>query len=157
MSQRAEALAAKFEQANNDVIAAVEGCSDGQWSATCQDEGWSVAATAHHIAGGYPLITGLAQAMAGGTQFPALTAEQIDKRNAEHAQQFAGVSKDETLQMLREGGAAAAAAVRGLNDEQLDKKAVVLQGQPEMTTEQMLDAVLVGSATGHLASIRKAI
>ncbi|MEX0785202.1 MAG: DinB family protein [Dehalococcoidia bacterium] len=157
MSQRAEALAAKFEQANNDVIAAVEGCSDGQWSATCEAEAWPVSVTAHHIAGGYPLIAGLAQAMAGGAQFPPLTLDVIDKGNADHARQFASVSKQDTLAMLKDSGRAAAGVVRGLSDEQLDKTAVVLAGAPEMNTEQMIEAVLIGSAVGHLASIRKAI
>ena len=31
MNERAKALAEQFEQANNEAIAAVEGCSDEQW------------------------------------------------------------------------------------------------------------------------------
>ena len=42
MSERAAALAAAFESANNDVIAAVEGCTPDQWGRTCADEGWAV-------------------------------------------------------------------------------------------------------------------
>ena len=66
MSERSEGLAAKFEQPNNDVIATVEAASDEQWAATCEEEGWSVAVTAHHIGSGYTPLTGLVQAMASG-------------------------------------------------------------------------------------------
>ena len=51
MAERAEALAEKFEQTNNDVISMVESASDGQWKAICADEGWSVGVVAHHVAG----------------------------------------------------------------------------------------------------------
>ena len=50
MSERAEALAKRFEQVNDELIAAVEGCSDEQWRKTCSGEQWSVAVTAHHVA-----------------------------------------------------------------------------------------------------------
>lgn len=157
MSDRAQALATKFEQANNDVVSTVESLSDDQWKATCAEEGWSVAVTAHHIGAGYPLIAGLIQGLASGADLPALTLEQIDQGNAAHASQFAGTTKDETLQALKEGVTAAAAAVRGLSDEQLDRSSTVLQGEPDMTLEQTIENVLIGSTTGHLASIKSSI
>ena len=89
MAERAEALAAKFEQANNAVISMVEQVSDDQWKANCEEEGWPVGVTAHHIGSGYTPITGLIQALASGADFPALTTEQIDQGNADHASNFA--------------------------------------------------------------------
>ena len=157
MAERAEALAAKFEAANNDVIATVEAASDEQWAATCADEGWSVGVVAHHIAGGTPLITGLVQALASGADLPALTSEQLDQGNAQHAQEHANCTKEETLEMLRTGGPAAVTAVRGLSDEQLDRSSTVIAGVPDMSVEQVIENVLIHSATGHLASIKKSI
>ena len=157
MAERAEELAAKFEQANNDTIATIEGMSSAQWTASCEDEGWSAAVTAHHIASGYTPLTGLIQAVANGADLPTLTMDQIDQGNAQHAEQFANCAKEETLEMLRSGGAAAAAAVRGLSDEQLDRGAVILVGEPAMTTEQIIENLLIGSTVEHHASIQKSI
>ena len=157
MAGRAEALAAKIDQANNDAVATIDGLSSDQWAATCADEGWSVAVTTHHIASGYTPLTGLVQAVANGADLPALTMDMIDQGNIKHAEEFANCSKEETLEMLRSGGAAAAAAVRGLSDDQLDKSAVILAGAPEMTTEQIIENLLIGSTTGHHASIQKSI
>jgi len=157
MAERSEALAAKFEEANNDVIAMVESASDDQWSAVCADEGWSVGVVAHHIGGGYPLIAGLVQALASGADIPPLTTEQLDQANAKHAEEHANATKEETLEMLRTGGAAAATAVRGLSDEQLDRSSTVIAGAPDMSVEQVIENVMIGSAAGHGASIKKTI
>ena len=157
MAERAETLANRLDQANDETIAAVGACSDDQWGKTCADEGWTVAVTAHHIASGYAPMTGLIQALASGADLPALTMEQIDQSNAGNATKFANVSQQETGDLLKTGGAAAVAAIRGLNDEQLDRSSVVLQGAPEMTTEQVVESVVIGSTTGHLASIKKTI
>ena len=43
MSERAQSLAERFEQMNNQLIATVEQCTDAQWHARCPVEGWSVA------------------------------------------------------------------------------------------------------------------
>ena len=157
MAERAEALAAKFEQENNAVVSTVEQASDDQWKAICKEEGWSVGVTAHHIGGGYPLIAGLLQGLASGADIPPLKAEQLDEANVQHAKEHANCTKEETLEMLRTGGAAAAAAVRGLTDEQLDKTSSVLAGAPDMSVEQVIENVLIGSATTHLASIKQSI
>ncbi|MCI0890515.1 MAG: DinB family protein [Chloroflexi bacterium] len=157
MAERSEALAAKFEAANNDVIATIEAASDEQWKTVCADEGWSVGVVAHHIGGGHPLIAGLVQGLASGADIPPLTSEQLDQANAQHANDHANCTKEETLEMLRTGGSTAASAVRGLTDEQLDRSSTVIAGAPDMTVEQVIENVMIGSVTGHHASIKKAI
>lgn len=155
MSERARALAEQFEQANNDVIAAVEACSDEQWRATCKDEGWSVATTAHHVGGGHAVIADFANKIGNGEAMPPITMEMIDQGNAQHAQQYANCNKAETLAMLREGGAVAASIVRGLSDEQLDRSGPVL-GNP-MTAAQVIENILIGHPRQHLASMQGAM
>jgi uncharacterized damage-inducible protein DinB len=157
MAERAEALASQFEKANQDVIDLVGGLSDDQWNATCEDEGWSVGVTAHHIAAGYPLLTGLIQGLASGADIPVLTWDVVDQGNAGHAQQFANTTKDETVQALRDGGAAAATSVRSLTDEQLDKTRELFAGDPEISIEGVITDMLIGSAIEHVGSIKKAI
>jgi hypothetical protein len=50
-----------------------------------------------------------------------------------------------------------AAAVRGLSDEQLDITKEVIAGAPNMSVEQVIENVMIGSVTGHHASIKKTI
>lgn len=108
MSERAASLAAAFEQANNDLIAAVERCTPDQWGRTCQDEGWSVGVAAHHVAANHPMILGLVQTVANGQDLPPITMEMIDAGNAQHAQEYANVTREEALAVLRREGKAAA-------------------------------------------------
>jgi len=158
MSARAEELARRFEQANNDLVKAVQGCSNEQWGKTCTGERWSVGVTAHHVASSYGPITGFVQALANGTPMPPLTAEMLDHSNAEHARQFAHCTKEETVGLLQSGAKAAAAAVRGLSDEQLDKGAeLALMGGKRVSAAQLVELALIGHPTSHLASIRAAL
>ena len=142
MAERAEALVASFNSANDDLIATVEGLSDEQWNKVCEEEGWSVGVTAHHVAAGYPLLTGLIQGIAAGADIPPISMNQIDDGNAKHADEFASVTKEDTVKGLREGGAGAATAIGGLTDEQLDKTKQVLEGAPEMSLEDVVAQVL---------------
>src|SRR5215207_1025589 len=96
---RAQALAERFEQAHNEVIATVEGLSDAQWSAPGADEGRTVGITAHHIAASYPSTFGLVQTVASGQELPAVGWDMIHAMNARHAEQHAGVGKAETLKL----------------------------------------------------------
>lgn len=155
MSDRARALADRFEQVNNEVIRAVESFSDAQWRATCTGETWSVGVTAHHLAGAHQAIAGVAQAIGTGQELPLITMEMIDQGNAQHAKDFANCTKQETLDLLRSGGAAAAGMVRGLSDEQLDRSAP-LMGGPLMTAEQVIENILIGHTQQHFNSIQAA-
>lgn len=155
---RAEDLAKRLEQVNQEAIKMVEGCSDAQWRALCAPEKWSVNVAAHHIAGGHEPIAGFVLGIATGQPLPPITEEMFDQRNAEHAKQFANCSKQETLALLRSGGAKAATIVRGLSDAQLDRTATSAAMGPEPRSAQWVaENVLIGHAQGHLESIRAAI
>jgi len=101
VSSRSAQLAASFERANDALIAVIEGCSEQQLRAECAGEGWPVVVTAHHVALAYPAIAGLVQAIATGQPLPPLTAQQLDSMNAQHAQEWANVSREETVAVLR--------------------------------------------------------
>ena len=106
MSGRSEALAERLERINDEVMATVEACSDEQWRAACQGEGWSVGVTAHHIAAAYEPIAHFVQVVGTGQPLPPMTAEMLDQLNAEHAREYANCGKAETLELLRSGGRA---------------------------------------------------
>ena len=158
MSNRAEELAKRFEQTNDEVIAAVQGCSDEQWRKTCSGEQWSVGVTAHHIGTSQVPIAGLVRAVATGQPVPSLTQEMLGAGNAEHARQFAGCTKEETVELLRRGGREAADILRGLSDEQLDNGAELpLLGGRRTSAAEIAEMALIGHPTSHLESIRAAL
>jgi uncharacterized protein (TIGR03083 family) len=150
MSDRARALADRFEQANRELVATVERLSDAQWKAKTAGEGWPVGVVAHHVAGGHAGIAGLVQKIANGESFPM---PDLDRMNAEHAAQYAHATKAETLALLRQNAAAAAATVRSLSDAQLDR----VGGPRAMSAEQTIERILIGHIHDHHGSIRKTI
>lgn len=150
-----EALAAQFEQANEAVIAAVEALTDEQWAARTAAEGWSVGVAAHHIAASHAAIAGFTRLVATGQAPPPLTPEMFDQINAQHAREHTACSIAETLELLRSGGAGAAAVVRTLTDEQLACTAPVL-GR-ETSAAQVIEQILIGHPRQHLASIQAVI
>jgi uncharacterized damage-inducible protein DinB len=152
MSERARTLAKQFEQANHELIATVERLSDAQWKTKTAGEGWSVGVVAHHVAGGHQGISGFVKKIAHGEPF-SVDMDALHKSNAEHAIQFAHVTKAETLALLRQNGAAAAATVRGLDDAQLDR----VGGSMGMTAAQAIERILIGHVRDHHSSIREAI
>ncbi|MGH2586923.1 MAG: DinB family protein [Dehalococcoidia bacterium] len=155
MGERTETLAKQFEATNEAVIAAVEQCSGDQWSAVCAGEAWPVGVTAHHVGSSHQPVAGLAQAIANGQPLPPLTAETLNAGNAKHAQDFANCTKEETIVLLRDGGVQAAAIVRGLGDEQLNRSATVFGN--EMSAQQAIEGILIGHPRSHLESIRAAM
>jgi hypothetical protein len=157
MSERAAALAERFERINQDLIATVERCSDADWQRACAGEGWPVGVTAHHVATSYPAFSSFIQGIATGADLPPITPEMLDASNARHAEEHAGCSRQETLAMLRRDGQAAAEAVRGLNDEQLDRTApLALAGGAAISAQQMAE-FMIGHPTDHLASVQAAL
>lgn len=95
--------------------------------------------------------------VANGQELPPLTSEMINQGNAKHAEEYANVSKEETVALLRENGAFAANTIRGLSDEQLDRTAMLsLIGKP-MSTEQLIHFLSLGEIERHGSNLRQAL
>jgi hypothetical protein len=152
MPTRVEELTAQFEAANQDAIQTIKGLSDTAWKATTPDDGRTVGVLAHHIATGDIPISSLCGAIANGQPLQPITPEMIDQSNAQHAKQYASVSKEETLALLEQNGATALACLRGLSDAQLGNKAEFF-GR-EWTAEQAIQMILIGHIQDHLGKIR---
>jgi hypothetical protein len=159
MSERAEALAARFEQAVKDLAGAAEACSDAQWQANTGGGSWTVGASVHHVGAQFPLELEYLKASAEGATPPAYSWDDINGRNDARAAANSGVGKAEALNVLRDGAATMAAYVRALSDAQLDATApLALAGGAAVSTQSLIEGgVLIDHAVGHLAEIRAAI
>ena len=154
MSARADALAEKVEKANHDLLVATEKTTDEQWNEKCADGEWTQGFSAFHAASSIGFITGMVKGIAAGEPFEAITVEQIDAGNAEMAKANTdSCTKTDTAQIIKGSSPDAVNFVRGLSDEELDRKATLLQGAPEMSVEQIVEMLLVGHPAGHTASI----
>lgn len=157
MGARAEALAKQFEGKAADLTAAIEKCSDADWKRVTSGEKWSVGVLAHHVAGSHEGIAGVVKTIAAGQSLPNFTMAMIDEGNAKHAVEFANCTKAETLALHKKNSAMAAGLVRGLSDAELDRSGTVLSGMPPMTTQQVIEGILINHVDGHLGSIRAAL
>jgi len=157
MGAQAESLAKKYEAKAAELTATIQKLSDADWKKVTAAEKWPVGVTAHHVAGGHEPISGIVKTIASGQSIPNFTAGMLDEMNAKHAKDFAGCSKTETLALHEKGVKAAAAVVRGLADGDLDKSGTVLTGMPAMTTQQVVEGILINHIDDHMGSIRKTV
>jgi uncharacterized damage-inducible protein DinB len=157
MGARAESLAKQFEAKAAEMTGVIKGLSDTDWKKTTAAEKWSVGVTAHHVAGGHEGILGIVKTLAAGQSIPNFTMDMLNEMNAKHAKEQANCTKAETLALHEKGAATAAAAVRTLSDTELDRKGTVLTGMPPMTTQQVIESILINHIADHMGSIRKTI
>jgi len=155
MSERAEALARQFEAVNDDAIATVEKLNDEQWRRTT-GEGWTVAACAHHASSSHEGIQQWVGALASGVAVPPASLDDFHEPNAKHAKEYADCPKTVVLDELRTKGPAAAAFLRTLSDEQLDRQVDVLRGMPRWRIQDVVERILIGHAVEHIGSVKAA-
>ena len=156
MASRSEALADRFDAAIDEFAGAIASCSDTQWASTGGPEGWTVAATAQHVAGQFPLEREFIEEAANGGGGLAYTWDDINGKNDARAAANMNCSRNDVLALLRDGAASMSAYIRGLSDEQLDRTAPLrLADGAQLSTQQLIEGgVLIEHVTGHLASIR---
>jgi len=156
MTSRAESLASQLDKAVAEFAAAIESCSDARWREEHGPEGWTVAVTAQHVAGQFPLEKEFIVEAANGGKGLSYTWDDINGKNDSRAAANANASKGDVLALLRSGAAAMSTYVRGLSDEQLDRTApLTLAGGAAVSTQQLIEGgVLIEHVTGHLESIR---
>jgi uncharacterized damage-inducible protein DinB len=157
MGARAESLAKQFEAKAAEMTETIKKLSDADWKKTTAAEKWSVGVTAHHVAGAHEGILGIVKTLAAGQSIPNFTMDMLHEMNAKHAKEQANCTKAETLALHEKGAAAAAAAVRGLSDVELDRKGTVLAEMPAMTTQQVIEGILINHINDHMGSIRKTV
>ena len=157
MSRRTEALAARLEQGARALAAFASTLTDAEWHTRIPQDGRKVGVVVHHVATMYPLEIQLAQLLGAGKPVAEVTWDAVHEMNAAHAREHDAVTKEAALDLLRRNSASAAAAIRALRDEELDRAAPVsLNSDAPLTCQFMLEDHAVRHSYHHLAAIRRA-
>ncbi len=126
VSHRSEALASRLEAGAATLAAFAATISDAEWQIRLPHDGRKVGVVVHHVASVYPIEIHLAKLLAAGQPVTGVTWDGIATMNRDHAMENDGVTKDAVLALLAANKAAAsAAAIRALNDAELDGAASV--------------------------------
>ncbi len=157
MSQRSNALADRLEQGARALAAFASALTDSEWQTRVKD-GRKVGVVVHHVATMYPLEIQLAQLLGAGKPVAGVTWDVVHEMNATHAKEYDAVTKEAALDLLRRNSTAAAAAIRALSDEELDRAAPVsLNSDAPLTCQFMLEDHAVRHSYHHLDRIRVAL
>ena len=112
----------------------------------------------HHVANMYPIEIQLASLLASGQPITGVTWDMVANINRDHAKDNDGIAKEAALALLKTNSATAAAAIRALSDEQLDRAAPVsLNSDAPLTCQFFLEDHPVRHSYHHLAGIKAAV
>ena len=103
MGARGARLAAEFEQVVQELTGFLEQCPDDRWKAVCGPERWTVAQTAQHVSGQFPLEMEYITAAADGKALPGYSWDDINTKNDHRAAKNAAVSKASVIDELQRG------------------------------------------------------
>jgi len=157
-SGRANALAERLEQGARALEAVASPLTDAMWQSRVPGDGRTIGVVVHHVATMYPLEIQLAQLLAAGKPIFDVTWDAVHELNANHARANAAVTKDAALDLLRRNSAAAAAAIRALSDEELDRAAgISLNDHAPLTCQFFLEDHPVRHSYHHMARICAAL
>jgi hypothetical protein len=161
MSRRAELLAGRIEEGAAGLAAFAEKLSDAEWRMPVSTSGKDrrpLGVLVHHVATMYPIEIDVARAIAGGKAVTDVTWEAVADINAKHAKENAGVTRAAALELLRKNSREAAAAVRALTDEELDRAAPFsLSFGAPMTAPFVVEDHALRHSWHHLARIRATV
>lgn len=157
--RRAEALADRIEEGAALLAAFAEGLSEDEWrKPVTATDNRPIGVIVHHVASVYPIEVDVARAIGSGKALMDVTIEAIAEMNAKHAQDQGAATKAETLELLRKNSHAAAEAVRGFTDEELDQAAPFgLSFGAPVTAQFVIEDHALRHSWHHLARIRKAV
>jgi hypothetical protein len=160
MTRRPDLLASRIEEGADVLAAFVEPLADTDWRAPMATgtDRRPVGVIVHHVANMYPIEMEVVRAIAAGKPVTDVTWEVVAGINAQHASDNAGAEKAAALALLRRNSREAAAEVRAMTDEQLDRAAPfsLSYGAP-MTAQFVIEDHPLRHPWHHLARIRRAL
>jgi hypothetical protein len=157
MSERTETLARSLEEGAAALASFASTLTDEEWQTRTPKDGRKVGVIVHHVASVYPLEIEFARSVAAST--PAgVTPQAVDEMNAGHAAENDGVTKEQTLDLLTRNSTEAAAAIRALTDNELDRAAAVaFYSNAVVTCQFVLEDHAVRHSYHHLTRLRAAL
>ena len=158
MKSRSESLAGILETGASALVDLASGLTDAEWQTRIPKDGRKIGVVVHHVGNMYPLEIQLAQKLAAGGELTDVTWDAVHAINAAHAKDNDAVTKEDAIAFLRRNAAAAAAAIRAMSDEELDKVAPnSLYGGAPLSCQFMLEDHAVRHSFHHAAKIRAAL
>jgi hypothetical protein len=155
LASRASQLAERLERGAQALIDLASRLTDAQWRLPLTGDGRPIGVVVHHVASVYPVEIELAQTIAAGKPVAGVTMDDIHTMNANHAAEFASVTRSDAIALLASNAAAAANAIRALSDEALATAAPVsLYSNAPLTSQFVLEDHAVRHSYHHLARIR---
>lgn len=158
-SRRAELLADRIEEGAAGLAAFAESLSEAEWNTPVSStDRRPVGVIVHHVASVYPIEIDIARTVASGKAITDVTWEAVAVMNGKHAKENGAATKAAALELLRRNSHEAAAAVRALSDEDLDRAAPFsLSFGAPVTAQFVVEDHAVRHSWHHLARIRKAL
>jgi hypothetical protein len=158
MNERSNALADRLEQGARALATFANSLTDAEWVTRLPRDGRKIGVVVHHVASVYPVEIELAKTIAAGKPIVGVTGDDINAMNAGHAKEHDTVTKEATVALLRRNSAAAAAAIRALSNEELDRATLAsLYSDAPVTCQFLLEDHAVRHSYHHLARIRAAV
>ena len=159
MSKRTEALAERLEQGAHALATFASTLTDAEWQS--QTAGRRAQGRRRRPPRGDPCIrwrSSWRRRWRGDKPIEGVTGTRSTRSTPGHAREYDTVTKAAALEHLRRNSTAAAAAIRALTDEQLDRAATVsLNADAPLTCQFFLEDHAVRHSYHHLAAIRKAV
>ncbi len=153
--RRAASLADRLERGARALVMFARDLTAAEWHTRLPGDGRRIGVVVHHVASVYPLEIQLAQTVAAGNPVTGVTMADVHAMNARHAGDNDTVTKPAALDLLERNSAAAAAAIRAVSDEELDRAATVsLYSDAPLTCQFVLEDHAVRHSYHHLARIR---
>jgi hypothetical protein len=159
VSARANALAERLEQGVNTLVDLAIGLSDSEWRTPVSvTDRRTVGQIVNHVALVFPVEIHFAQVLGNGDPIVGVTWDTVHEMNGNHARENANPTREEAVTLLRQNGAAAAAAIRALGDRQLDAAAPnSMYADAPTTCQFMLEDHAVRHSYHHTQKIRRAL
>lgn len=157
IAQQGQLLAHRFEAFHQDLLTFAEGCSDSDWQKITPAEKWPVGVTARHIGvGHYPLVAWV-QMIVDGQPLPAVTMDDVNQANDQHALEHANCTKAEVVEILRTNSTEVLDYLATLNDDDLERQGYVNLFDADYSANELFTLLLIDIARTHFESMKAAV
>ena len=143
-------MAEEIMDANAELVAFIETCSDQEWKSICRGERWSIGVVAHHVAWGHERTVDWIRSIRNGIPIPG-SPQTHNASNAVKAAQVAGITRDEVAFLARRNADQLVALFRSLTDEDFQKS---VPFGPSGGRRLSVDGLGRSHLDRHLASMR---